>query len=133
MNEKQKKYLKIVIVAVLIIGIALAVYFFVIKPKMDLPPVKNPGKNPGDGATPPIVPEIPKGDDKFPLKIGSYGDNVAYLQRAINKINPKANLKANGDFQHETYLALVTFIGTSHYPVTTLDFNSILETANAIH
>lgn len=58
------------------------------------------------------------GNDDLPLKEGSRGDKVTALQKMINQINPAAKLAENGIFDHKTYLALITYVGTRFYPVT---------------
>jgi len=97
------------------------------------PPPPGPDPNPG--------PSKPKTDDSFPLKIGSEGSNVKYLQRAINKIisNPSLKITEDGKFGNNTYNALVSGVGTTTwwdakriptYPVTQEAFTLILQKGN---
>lgn len=70
----------------------------------------------------------PSQTDSFPLKNGSSGDNVSYLQRALNNLGAK--LKVDGSFGNNTYNAVLTKAGTKFYPVTADSFAQILKKAN---
>lgn len=54
-------------------------------------------------------------NDNFPLKKGSYGNNVRRLQTALLKLNPSALPKygVDGDFGTETETALINQTGKS--------------------
>lgn len=116
-----------IIIVSLILVAAIVWYFFLRKPAE----VKTvtPTTTPGTGGSQPAQ-NTPVANDNFPLVKGSKGDNVKYLQAAINKIHPAANLAVDGDFGNSTYLALVTFVGTKYYPVTQPLFTEVLQKAN---
>ncbi len=73
-------------------------------------------------------------DDSFPLSIGSRGNNVKYLQTALNSLG--ASLAVDGVFGQKTYRAAVQFGGTSSQywtnsnGLTVNGFNAILAKAN---
>lgn len=73
----------------------------------------------------------PAANDTLPLTKGSKGENVTYVQQAINKIHPGA-VTVDGDFGAGTYMALITYVGTSFYPVTSTKFSELLQKANNI-
>lgn len=84
-------------------------------------------KNTNTSSKPPA-----KGNDKFPLTVGSNGENVSYLQKALNMLKPAnfALLNTGGNFDDATRIAVITWVGTNFYPVTIDNFNTILHKAN---
>jgi hypothetical protein len=132
MSDKQKKYLKIVAIALIVLAIAIGVYYYIIKPKTvnksTTPPAVQPGTTPST-----ITPhETTKADDSFPLKQGSVGHHVLTLQKSINILHPDANLTEDGILGPETYTATVYYLGTSYFPVTENNLNDIINQANDI-
>jgi hypothetical protein len=72
----------------------------------------------------------PEVDDSFPLVIGSKGDNVRYLQQALNRLGPKfgmAPLSEDGNFGKKTYDAVITWVNTKSYPVSQVIWTDILK------
>jgi len=114
---------KLIIAAVVLIVLIVITYFIVKNKKVDAPvqEVKNP-VNPGS-TTP-----AQTGNDDFPLKVGSKGENVERLQTALKKLG--ANIIVDGDFGQQTYSMILVTINTSAYPVTIEKFNEILKKAN---
>lgn len=72
------------------------------------------------------------GNDTFPLDKGSQGENVLYLQRALNKMVPVGYKKIpeNSKFGDDTYKAVITWVGTKYYPVTQANWTAIMNKAN---
>ena len=117
---------KIIIAAIVLIVLITAFYFYkknaaVTKTDEPAPPQIIPGTN--------ISTENLVSSDEFPLKVGSKGENVTYLQKALKTLG--ANIIVDGDFGQQTYSAILLTIDTKSYPVTVKIFNSILEKANA--
>lgn len=88
---------------------------------------------PSDGSS--LINKIlaPKPTDSFPLNIGSKGDNVKYLQNALNTLG--ASLQVDEILGNQTYTAVVTFAGSKYWTpqgVTLNGFNEILTKANSI-
>lgn len=93
-------------------------------------------------ATPNLIPTPIVANDDFPLKIGSRGSNVKYLQTALNKINEKGGLPnkyeplvVDGIFGDATRIAIVTLVGTRYWNSAGLsqsNWTSILNKANAL-
>ena len=64
-------------------------------------------------------PSVKSEQDDFPLVIGSHGNLVVAVKNIINTLEPKAKLNTKSDvFDAATYNALITYVGTSYYPVT---------------
>lgn len=120
----KRKTLIIIIVSLVIVLVALYIY----KRSKNKPAAEAPAGDSHDhsGSTA----TVPAANDKFPLKVGSNGENVKYLQRAINRIAPPANLVVDGDFGNKTYTAIILYIGTSYYPVSQAQWTYILNKSN---
>lgn len=122
---------KIIIIIVAVLLIAVIIYFlFFKKPKVVDTTILNPNLNPNPNPKPTNT--TPVENDNFPLMVGSKGNNVKYLQNALNKINPTYTIKADGSFGTQTKSFLLVTMGTSYYPVTTTLFTEILKKANNI-
>ncbi len=70
-----------------------------------------------------------KGNDYWPLTVGSQGDRVLALQKYINQ---KAKFKAvpeDGYFTHSDYMNVNYIFGTKYYPVTAGNFVDIASLA----
>lgn len=66
--------------------------------------------------------------DEFPIKEGSKGERVKYIQAAINRIaDPIYKVKEDGVFGHGTYKSLITGVGTKYYPVTLANYTELLK------
>lgn len=125
----------IVVLVLILVGIYLYNHFKDQKGSEAPPDVKiPPGGNSGSTTA----------NDNFPLKKGSEGENVKYLQNAINKFVDKNNLNSSlkltpdGKFGDKTYSSLVSAVGTTTYwdspkvatyPVSSTAFSSILKKA----
>lgn len=133
------KRVKIAIIVLVVILVALFAYNYYKKRKAakEAEELANTNNNtsPVNTATTTVTK-----NDNFPLQRGSYGNNVRYLQQAINRLNPNANLSVDGDFGPSTYSQFLLTIGTtvnidgvvySAYPVTQKVFTEILQDANA--
>jgi hypothetical protein len=140
-TEAQKKANKQLIIVIVVLALVLvAIYLY------------NHFKDKKGSEAPPDDTKLPPGgstgsttaNDNFPLQKGSKGENVKYLQNAINKFVDKNNLNnslkltPDGSFGDKTYTSLVTAIGTSTYwdspklsiyPVSAAAFSSILKKA----
>lgn len=125
MKEFIKKY-KIWIIVAVVLVIAIVLYSRYNK-KKNLAPIDT-AKTPS--GSPPPATTTKQINDGFPLVKSSYGPNVQYLQRALNKIKPDNPVKVDGDFGNETYNKLLLTINTQAYPVTEAKFNEILNKAN---
>ena len=117
----KRKALIAIIVTLVVIFIALYLY-----KRRKSQPVKEVSANPPATTTP----SGPVANDNFPLVKGSAGENVRYLQWAINRIAPGANLLEDGKFGDKTYSALLVNIGASYYPITQAKWTTILNRAN---
>ena len=134
-NTENKKAENILIAAIvgliMILGSIFAFnHFKKDKPEDAPPPPPNPNPNP-----PPMA------NDNFPLKQGSKGPNVKYLQGAINRLVQNSQLKITEDsvFGPSTYNSLIAGVGLTTwwdtkkigtYPVTLDAFNSIMHRSN---
>lgn len=67
----------------------------------------------------------------FPLKVGSKGNEVLQLQKAINVLLPVPFSKISEDsiFGSQTQTALNTVMGAGYYPLTQLQYNVVLQKA----
>lgn len=113
---------KIIIIAVILVLVIAAVYYYYTrKPKTEeeiLTPVITPGPNNN----------LLVSNDTFPLKIGSKGENVTYLQKALNKLG--ATIEVDGNFGQQTYSAILLKVNATSYPVTLDVFNTIMKKSN---
>lgn len=119
----KRKTLIIIIVALVVVFVALYAY-------RNKKIAQAPAPIPMGPEPPPTTTPKPAANDNFPLVKGSVGDNVKYLQMAINKINPSANLTTDGNFGDKTYTQLLLTIGASYYPVTQPRWLVIVQRAN---
>lgn len=83
-----------------------------------------PGSTPGQPGT--ATPPKPAANDLMPLQKGSVGNNVAYLQRALNNLNAAYPLTIDGKFGENTYNKLLITMGTAYYPVTSEKWTEII-------
>lgn len=119
-----------IILVVVFIFIVFGVIYFLRKRKQKfqeqnfeaLPPISN---TPTAASTTNL-----EANDSFPLKKGSKGNNVVYLQNALNKFS-SSKITADGVFGEQTYNKILTTVNASSYPVTVEIFTKILQTANA--
>lgn len=120
MSKKQ-----IIIIVAIVLVVALSVWYFIYTKKVTEQISKTP--------TPPInTPSVELQsfiESNFPLQIGSTGSKVKTLQRAINKIDNRANLAVDGAFGNHTKDSLQSFVGFSYYPVTEEKYNYIVSSA----
>lgn len=135
MNKK----VKIAIIVLVIILLALVVYNYYKKRKAVVEAPANTNNGGTTGNTTGTTTNVTVKNDNFPLQRGSFGPNVKYLQQAINRLSPSANLTEDGDFGPSTYTQFLLTIGTmvnidgvvySAYPVTQKVFTEILQEAN---
>lgn len=77
-----------------------------------------PPSSPGNSAGPGTVADNTKwkGNDNYPLEIGSQGNRVKYIQSMLNSFKG-AKLKVDGNFSKELYENLVFLVGTQFYPL----------------
>lgn len=77
-----------------------------------------PPSSPGNSAGPGTVADNTKwkGNDNYPLEIGSQGNRVKYIQSMLNSFKG-AKLKVDGNFSKELYENLVYLVGTKFYPL----------------
>jgi len=123
---KNRKLVIIIVVLLLIIAIVFAYKKFKNKPVEQAPGMPAPS---------PAGPSAPTSNDNYPLIKGSNGENVKYLQQAINKIATKTGMtygivSVDGDFGPQTYNSLLIVVGASYYPVTQAKFTEILNKSN---
>ncbi len=122
-----KKYKKHIIIGavVLILLVSIIYYLYASNKGKDIPQeVKQPGITPPSST----APKADIGNDSFPLKVGSKGENVRYLQSALKKLG--ANIIVDSDFGQQTYSAILLTINATSYPVTQEIFTAILKKAN---
>lgn len=135
------KRVKIAIIVLVVILVALFAYNYYKKRKAAKEAEELANANTNNNTSPVnTATTTTTKNDNFPLQRGSYGNNVRYLQQAINRLNPNANLSVDGDFGPSTYSQFLLTIGTtvnidgvvySAYPVTQKVFTEILQEANA--
>lgn len=127
----RKKTKIIIVVAAALLIIAIVYFVFIRKPKVGTfeQEIKNV-----NGSTPVQLntPSTPTANDSLPLKIGSKGQRVTNVQNAVNKINPLAQLKVDGDFGTATRNALITFVGSEYYPIDSSLYLKLMQKAAAI-
>jgi hypothetical protein len=134
-NKKGNRTLIIVIGFLVLVFIILVIYNHLKDKPVDDVYIPPADPNPNNNTT-------PAANDSFPLKKGSKGPNVMYLQKAINRIvtNPALKVAEDGSFGDKTYYSLVSGVGTSTwwsskpepiYPVTSSAFTQILQKSNA--
>ncbi|MES2134486.1 MAG: hypothetical protein V4506_19220 [Bacteroidota bacterium] len=130
-NKKSNKNLVIAIVALVIIFVAIYLYKNSKKDEAELPPPSPTPPNPSSNNSPPSA------NDSFPLKKGSKGPNVKYLQWALNRINQTntMELPETDYFGDQTYSALLLVVGTTingmpTYPMSQKAHTAILSKAN---
>lgn len=141
--KSNKQTENILIGSIIILIISLLTFFGFKKIKENKTDQTQPGTPESEPITTPST-TVTTNDD-FPLKKGSRGENVKYLQRAINKIiknsgkNQSLLLPETDFFGDKTYTALVTGVGTTTwwdakplpvYPVTLDVFNSLIKRSN---
>lgn len=130
MEQDKKKSNKTLIILVIIIGVLLAALIGIkvwnkYKEKKALQETDKQNLSEGTGQQ--QTQNQTAVVEDFPLEIGSSGDRVKALQRAINKIAPVWKLKEDGNFGKGTYDALITGVGTKYYPVTLANYTEILK------
>jgi hypothetical protein len=70
--------------------------------------------------------------DTFPLQPGATGDNVKYLQRALNKIGTQNQITVDGVLGSQTVSKIYLTVGTAYkLPLSQTKFNEILKKANS--
>jgi peptidoglycan hydrolase-like protein with peptidoglycan-binding domain len=124
----KKSLIITIIVGVLLTALLVWMYFRDKKApeQATLPPVTPP---PAGNTTP----QVDQGaftqaaNDDFPLQIGSKGDRVKSLQSKLNQIKPAGYqpLTVDGNFGQGTYNAVITWAGTTLYPVTPANYITI--------
>ena len=118
----QKKHIALIVVV--IVAIAVFVYYkYFMFPEIPTETKEYEIKKINDAVTTNNTTAL----QPFPLKIGSKGEQVKAVQSAINKIYPNAKLTVDGSFGQKTYEALITFVGTMYYPVTTNNYIALLK------
>ncbi len=124
--EDKKALIAMVIFVALLIAVLVSIkVYHYLKNKKILEQLNKDKQNITGGGAPP--PKTPKGNDKFPLVKGSYGDKVKNVQYAVNKLAPASDqLPLSGKFDKATYLNLISYAGTKYYPVTTVLFNELM-------
>lgn len=138
-QKKKNKMIMIVVVVVLVLLVSTLVTVTLVRKYKDKKALEKASENIAKdihdntgvhhGQTEPLY--TPHYDDAFPLKIGSQGENVTYLQNALNLIRKfgMAKLPVDGNFGKGTYTAVITWAGTKYYPVTVDHFNEIMALA----
>lgn len=125
----------IIVVVLVLLASAGAVYYFFFSDAAKTKKLKKDAKKkletPAQQEQPKNTP-APAGD-AFPLVKGSKGENVLYLQRALNRIIPVGydKLTEDGSLGDKTYTAVVRWIGTAFYPVSQANWTTILNKSNA--
>lgn len=119
-----------ILIIVLALVIAAAAYWFLKKPSLASQTANNSAPMPESGNGIPRV----IANDNFPLQLGSAGQNVRYLQNALNKIRPLNKLVLDGVLGANTRQALLITVDTkrSALPMSQVNFNSILAQANKV-
>jgi hypothetical protein len=124
MTTKQK----IGVVVLLVVITAVGLYFWFKEPEI----VQDTNLGNPINPNPVVTNTTAAANDNFPLVKGSAGDRVKSIQTAINKINPNAKLTVDGVLGTGTYTAIVTYVGTKYYPVTTANFMTILQKSQQV-
>lgn len=115
---------KILIIAVSILLI-IVIFYFVLKPKKineqkelnQSLPIQTPVNN------------IPVSE--FPLRVGSKGENVLRLQRALNKIQIVNKISEDSNYGNATRVKIITALSTTMYSlnaeITEIQLNAIIK------
>ena len=117
---------KVIILILCVIALGVVLYF-IFRKKPQLPAEQLPPGAPGNAPAQPAT-------DHFPLEEGSRGDNVKYLQRALNNINPSRGevLKIDGVFGPATKIKLLSSVeaALAVLPMPQSNFNTIIKRGN---
>jgi hypothetical protein len=116
---------KKIIIAVLVIALAVIMYFvFFRKPAKKVDAVFSEPKP--DGRV------IILDNNNFPLNVGSRGENVKSLQTALNFIEPANKLTLDGVFGPQTRIKLLRTVHSSLavLPMSKSNLNSIIKLGN---